>query len=60
MSVYPIGMIAIITSTVVTYHQLKSQEDDALVLFMDKPERLPELDKEELEEISEQIKRLSS
>lgn len=62
LSVYSIGMIAIITSTVVTYHQIKikSQEDNTLVLFMDKLERLPELEKEELEEISEKIKKLRS
>ena len=62
LSVYSIGMIAIITSTVVTYHQvkIKAQENDALVLFMDKLERLPELDKEELQEISDRIKHLKS
>ncbi|MGI6021106.1 MAG: potassium channel family protein [Lachnospiraceae bacterium] len=62
LSVYSIGMIAIITSTVVTYHQtkLKMQENDALILFMDKLERLPELDEEELRKISEKIKELRS
>lgn len=62
LSVYSIGMIAIITSTVVTYHQvkIKSQEADAFTLFMDKLERLPELDKKELEEISEKIKSIRS
>ena len=62
LSVYSIGMIAIITSTIVTYHQvkLKTQDNDALILFMDKLERLPELDKVELEEISERIKQLRS
>ena len=62
LSVYSIGMIAIITSTVVTYHQvkIKTQENDALILFMDKLESLPELDKIELEEISEKIKNLRS
>ena len=62
LSVYSIGMIAIITSTVVTYHQvkLKTQENEALVLFMDKLERLPELTQEELRDISEKIKQLRS
>ena len=62
LSIYSIGMIAIITSTVVTYHQvkLKAREDDALTMFMDKLERLPELDKAELTELSEKIKRLKS
>lgn len=62
LSVYSIGMIAIITSTVVTYHQIKIkiQENDTLSLFMDKLERLPELDREELEEISERIRCLRS
>ena len=60
LSVYSIGMIAIITSTVVTYHQIKikTQANDTLILFMDKLERLPELNKEELEEISDKIKQL--
>lgn len=62
LSIYSIGMIAIITSTVVTYHQvkLKTQENDAFVLFMDKLEKLPELDQEELKKISETIKQLRS
>lgn len=62
LSVYSIGMIAIITSTVVTYHQvkIKSQEADTFTLFMDKLERLPELDRKELEEISEKIKSIRS
>lgn len=62
LSVYSIGMIAIITSTVVTYHQIKikTQENEALFLFMDKLEHLPELSKEELKEISEKIKQLRS
>ena len=62
LSIYSIGMIAIITSTIVTYHQvkMKSQEDDAIALFMDKLERLPEHDKEELKEISEKIQQLRS
>ena len=61
LSVYSIGMIAIITSTVVTYHQakLKMQENEAFILFMDKLKRLPELDQEELKSISETIKQLS-
>ena len=62
LSIYSIGMIAIITSTVVTYHQvkLKTQENDAFILFMDKLEKLPELDQEELKKISETIKQLRS
>ena len=62
LSIYSIGMIAIITSTVVTYHQvkLKTREDSALTLFMDKLEHLPELDKAELEELSNKIKHLKS
>ena len=62
LSVYSIGMIAIITSTVVTYHQIKikTQENESLILFMDKLEHLPELSKEELKEISEKIKQMRS
>ena len=61
LSIYSIGMIAIITSTVVTYHQVKiKSQEDAITLFMDKLERLPELSKEELADISERIRRLRS
>ena len=62
LSIYSIGMIAIITSTIVTYHQvkIKTLENDAITLFMDKLERLPELDKEELAEISEKIRKIRS
>lgn len=61
LSAYSIGMIAIITSTVVTYHQIKikTQDNDILTMFMDKLERLPELDKEELIAMSERIKKLN-
>ena len=57
LSVYSIGMIAIITSTVVTYHQMKvkAQENDAFLLLMDQLERLPELSQEELKHISDKI-----
>ena len=61
LSVYSIGMIAIITSTVVTYHQVKiKSQEDTIALFMDKLERLPELSREELADISERIRRLRS
>ena len=61
LSVYSIGMIAIITSTVVTYHQVKiKSQEDTMALFMDKLERLPELSQEELADISERIRRLRS
>ena len=54
-------MIAIITSTVVTYHQVKiKSQEDTITLFMDKLERLPELSKEELADISKRIRRLRS
>lgn len=60
LSVYSIGMLAIITSTVVTYHQVKvrTQQDDVISMFMDKLERLPELDKDELADISERIRKM--
>lgn len=60
LSVYSIGMIAIITSTVVTYHQVKvrTRQDDIISMFMDKLERLPELDRDELADISERIRKM--
>lgn len=61
LSVYSIGMIAIITSTVVTYHQVKiKSQEDAIALFIDKLEKLPDLNREELADISERIRRLRS
>ena len=62
LSMYSIGMIAIITSTVVTYHRakLRTMEEDKLELMMDKLERLPELSSEELKEISESVRRFRS
>lgn len=59
LSVYSIGMIAIITSTVVTYHQVKIQnQEDSIVRFMDKLENLPQLSKEELADISDKIRNI--
>lgn len=39
---------------------MKTQENDAIAMFMDKLERLPELVQSELEEISERIRQLRS
>lgn len=61
LSAYSIGMIAIITSTVVTYHQIKiKSQEDSIALFMDKLENLPKLSREELADISERIRNLRS
>lgn len=62
LSIYSIGIIAIVTSTMVTYHQVKvrTQKDDSLFFFMDQLEHLPELTPDELEELSKKIKQLRS
>lgn len=60
LSVYAIFVIAIVTGVVVSFYNqtVQSQRDDSVSMFVDKLERLPELSKEELEEISEKIKKL--
>ncbi|MBR6229216.1 MAG: two pore domain potassium channel family protein [Eubacterium sp.] len=52
-------VIALITGVVVNYYTelINRRRQDTLEAFMDKLERLPELSKEELTEMSEQVKR---
>lgn len=57
ISIYAILVIAIVTGTVVSlYSQLvEIKQKESIGEFIDKLERLPELSKEELEEISKQV-----
>ena len=60
LTVYSIFVVAIVTGDVVNfYSQLVEMHDrETLTVFMDKLEHLPELSKEELETISQKIKKL--
>ena len=58
-SLYAIITTALITGVAVDYfnEERQRQYDESLTLFLDKLERLPELDKEELAAISKKVKR---
>lgn len=57
---YTVGATAVVTSVIISYHNtlLEVERDDSVTLFVDQLERLPELSKEELTELSKKIKRL--
>ena len=59
VSLYSGIVIALITGVVVNYYTeiINRKRKDTMEAFMDKLERLPELSKEELAEMSEQVKR---
>ena len=59
LSVYAVLVIAIVTGVVVNYfNQMVSlRQEGTLAALLEKLEHLPELSKEELEEISEKIRR---
>ena len=58
-SLYAIITTALITGVAVDYfnEERQRQYDESLTLFLDKLERLPELDKDELAAISKKVKR---
>ena len=60
LSAYAILVIAIITGVVVNFYTElnKAQRRETIAMFMDRLERLPELSREELAEISEKVKKL--
>ena len=60
LSVYGILTASMIPGVVVTYYteSLKARESETITAFMEKLERLPELSKEELEEMSQRVKKL--
>ncbi|MBP3883763.1 MAG: two pore domain potassium channel family protein [Olsenella sp.] len=59
LSLYAIVVTAIVTSVLVDYFQERRQAqlDQSLSEFLDKLERLPELDKSELEHISKTVRK---
>ncbi len=58
ISIYALFALAIATGVVVTYYNniIKIKHQDTINAFVDKLERLPELSKEELDELSKKIK----
>ena len=58
VEIYGIIMTAMIPGVVVSYYMeyLKIREKETVSIFLEKLERLPELSKEELEELSERIR----
>lgn len=59
LTVYALFVIAIVTGVVVNFYtqMVEMQRKETLAMFMDQLERLPELSKEELESISEKIRK---
>lgn len=60
LSIYAVLVIAIVTGVVVNYYTqiIRLQEEQTLTSIIDKLERLPELSKEELTQISNRAKEL--
>ena len=60
LSLYGILVIAMITGTIVSYYTeyLNNKQGDTISIFLEKLQNLPKLSKEELENISENIKKL--
>ena len=60
LTVYSIFVIAVVTGVVVSFyeHSIQMQYKDSVHTALDKLERLPELSKEELSEISEKVKKM--
>lgn len=58
IALYGVVMVAIITGVIVSFYQEinKIKQNESIEAFMDKLERLPDLSKKELEEISQRIK----
>lgn len=59
LTIYSIFVVAIVTGVVVNFYSqmVEMQQKETLAMFMDKLERLPELSTEELQNISEKIKK---
>lgn len=58
LGIYSIFVIALLTALVINFYQekMKIQQNESVMLFLDKMERLPELSKEELEAMSAKVK----
>ena len=62
VTIYTIFVVAIVTGVVVNYYGqiVEMQRRETAMMFLDKLERLPELSKEELEDISKMGKKSSA
>ena len=62
LSVYAVVVIAIVTGVVVSfYNQIRElRQKDSLAAILDTVERLPEMSKEELQEVSDKVKKFMS
>lgn len=60
LSIYALFVLAIVTGVVVNFYtqMVEMQRKETLAMFMDKLERLPELSREELENISKKVRKL--
>lgn len=60
LTVYAIFVTAIVTGVVVNFYtqMVEMQRKETIVMFMDQLERLPELSREELESISQKVRKL--
>lgn len=60
LTIYAIFVIAIVTGVVVNFYSqmVEMQHRETMAMFMDKLEHLPELSREELEAISEKVKKM--
>lgn len=60
LTVYAIFVTAIVTGVVVNFYtqMVEMQRKETLAMFMDQLERLPELSREELENISQKVRKL--
>ena len=60
LTIYSLFVVAIVTGVVVNFYSqmVEMHSRETLTMFMDKLERLPELSKEELETLSQNIKKL--
>ena len=60
LTVYAIFVTAIVTGVVVNFYtqMVEMQRKETIAMFMDQLERLPELSREELESISQKVRKL--
>ena len=58
LGIYSIFVIALLTALVVDFYQekMRIRQNESIMLFLDEMERLPELSKEELTDMSEKVK----
>lgn len=61
ISLYGILLVGMIPGVIVTYYTeyLKAKENETISTFLEKLERLPDLQKEELEEIAKKVKKFN-